>query len=165
MARVRVCSACGGENPTDEIICVACGSSIIDVEPSQQQTSADRELPPMQTGGARPTGTVREPSLAGRAELVFPWGSVTVRDRLHIGRDDSFSPLATQLAPHDTVSRRHAELYFDNGVLFVRHLGMTNSTYVNDRPLDTNESTRINDGDTIGFSRAVVATVRFGALR
>ncbi|HUH02819.1 MAG TPA: FHA domain-containing protein [Kofleriaceae bacterium] len=48
--------------------------------------------------------------------------------RIFIGRDASTCALAT---PEASVSRRHAEVFLDNGQVYIRDLGSSNGTWVN----------------------------------
>jgi len=160
MARVKICPTCGGENPADELFCLNDGIVLADVVPSERHGGRHHSDSVNAADQPVPTGTVREDATTQLAELVFDWGVVAVDGQLNVGRDADFSPLAGQLSRYDTVSRRHAELFVEAGALRVRHLGATNPTYVNDRTLQTLESMTLHDGDTIGFSRSVLATVR-----
>ena len=98
-------------------------------------------------------------------ELQFEWGLILVNDTLLIGRDPEFSPLAARLVGYDTVSRRHATVTLRNGILRVTHIGTTNPTYLNGRPLDTGESAAMGDGDILRFSREVRAVVQISRAR
>jgi EAL domain-containing protein (putative c-di-GMP-specific phosphodiesterase class I) len=51
---------------------------------------------------------------------------------------------------HDSVSRRHAELYVADSQLWVRDCGSSNGTYVNRQRIA--EPTSLHDGDTIHFA-------------
>jgi len=104
-------------------------------------------------------GTFREVPVSA-SQLIFEWGSEAIGERLLIGRDPQFSPLADRLANFESVSRRHAEVFVNGDVLAVRHLGLTNPTYVDGRALEANEMATLHDGAEIAFSRAVSATVR-----
>lgn len=154
MARVKICIVCDVANPVGEVFCVECGTSLtgaFETEDSPPEASK-RAPPPL-------AGTFREPSVSA-AQLIFEWGAAKVGEHLSIGRDSTFSPLADRLADYESVSRRHAEIFIDEGVLAVRHLGLTNPTYVDGRALEVNEVAALHDGTEVGFSRAVVATVR-----
>lgn len=154
MARVTICSVCDAANPIGEVFCVKCGTSLTGAFETDDgpPEASERAPPPL-------AGTFRE-TPASAAQLIFAWGAETVGNRLSIGRDSTFSPLADRLAAYESVSRRHAEVFVDGSVLAVRHLGLTNPTYVDGRPLDVNEVAALHDGAEVGFSRAVVATVR-----
>ena len=51
-----------------------------------------------------------------------------------IGRD----PGATLVLDHDTISRRHAEISYDNGSYLLRDLGSKNGTFLNGERLEPN---------------------------
>lgn len=158
MARVKACDGCGLANPPGELFCSGCGMSLAFVpetipdapSPQRDQTPLVEMLP-----------IVRE-SAAPKVLLLFVWGAVEVRERLAIGRDRAFSPLADRLTPLDTVSRIHAEVFVEAGTAFVRHLSENNPTYVNGHALVVREVAPLTDGCELAFSRSVVATVRIG---
>jgi hypothetical protein len=97
-----------------------------------------------------------------RTTLEFPWGEVEVKDRLNVGRDPEFSPLAHKIANNDYVSRRHAEVFVKEGFLYIQHLGTTNPTYLNGKPIEAEATVELADGDEISFSRHLTARVRLG---
>ena len=64
-------------------------------------------------------------------------GAATAQlDELHprilIGRDAQFCGL---VADDGSISRRHAEVYLEGGVPFIRDLGSSNGTWVNGQPV------------------------------
>lgn len=126
-------------------------------EGSGERGERDPEIGVTFSGTSMPT--MREPRRF-KAELVFPWGSELVGTRLVIGRDEAFSPLAARIQEHPRVSGVHAELTFDGARLVVRHLGKTNPTRVNGRPLETGECVEVTDGEELGFSTDLIARVR-----
>lgn len=85
--------------------------------------------------------------------LRFPFGDIVISERLAIGRDASFSPVAATLLGHDRISRRHAMLErFGDGDLMVRDLGSTNGTYLNGTRIEPNISVPVRIGDSLSFS-------------
>ena len=52
--------------------------------------------------------------------------------------------------PHALVSRRHAELFEKNGILYVRDLGSLNGTYVNNRKINSDQLLAPNELLTLG---------------
>lgn len=95
-----------------------------------------------------------------KLELRFAWGAERIEDRLPVGRDPAFSPLAAKLACYDTVSRRHAEILVKEGVACVIHIGSTNPTYLNGNPLPRGQPAPLGNGDILRFSASVRAVVR-----
>ena len=155
MARVKMCPVCNTANPPSEIFC-QCGNSLSDI-------SFTDSLAAFGGAASTPIETFLEPQTAAQqAVLKFPWGVQEVGMRLQIGREPEFSPIAARLC--DYVSRRHAVIFWQEDGLYVRHLGRSNPTYVNGRPLAIGETTKLADGDSLGFSRHEMArlTMRDG---
>jgi len=74
-----------------------------------------------------------------------------------------YSPLASKLgAMYPNVSRYHAEVWLEGGVLYVRDLGSANGTFVNGKPIGT-EPVVLGDGDQLRFAANLTATVRIPA--
>jgi pSer/pThr/pTyr-binding forkhead associated (FHA) protein len=93
--------------------------------------------------------------------LEFPWGPEKIDQVLGVGRDPDFSPLAGKLAEFQTVSGRHAEIYRENGFLFLRRIRKSkNWTRVNEKAISAAAPFRLADGQVIEFSRCLKATVR-----
>jgi hypothetical protein len=171
MARVRVCPNCGKLNAASSPFCGSdgCGFALTDVEIHESES-----VPPVNSENAPETqkddsidsrGTwrddVQQVSPNVKVSLLFPWGEVTITESMSVGRDPQFSELASTLEDggFKWVSGKHAELYVEGDTFYVRDLGSTNGTYVNERRLD-NQPVRVADGDRISFSRRLVATVR-----
>lgn len=82
------------------------------------------------------------------AELVIP-----VHDDIRIGRSpDNDVVLASQ-----NISRQHALISVQNGNLFIKDLGSSNGTSVNDKALEPQKSKHINHGDTVTFADLIFA--------
>ncbi|BCJ39760.1 hypothetical protein GCM10010168_77840 [Actinoplanes ianthinogenes] len=105
--------------------------------------------------------TTRE---SGLFRLEFPFGPVAVgSDEVPIGRAEELGAIAQSLKDYDKVSRRHAIVWVEGGDLFVRDLGSTNGTYVNDRQVEHGDRRQLHDGDELRFSSTVRARVRRAA--
>ena len=164
MARVKVCEVCGFSNDASELFCHPCGSSLALVPETDSKNSTPiPESPRLQ---AVPVELTEDPPIC--AEIAFPWGLVPISGRLAVGRNEAFSPIAKKLlewgqthsAPVDAVSGVHAEIFVEAGSLYVRHLGGTNPTYVDDKVLSRGEVSQLSDGSVVAFSRALIATAR-----
>jgi hypothetical protein len=172
MARVRICRAagCNFENPLDEMFCGGpCGGASLANAPEVESGSGLPESAapapasaPTAAAPPNPTpGTTLERS-APTVLLSFPWGEEALDGRVGIGRDPAFSRFAAPLDRYPTVSGRHAELQPVEGGLRVLHVGRTNPTYVDGRPLTTGKSALVRDGSELAFSSALVVRVRLG---
>ena len=158
MAPVKVCPVCSKVNGPSAFSCLGCGVDVSSVEPSEfEEHDRDSGV----SGATAAHGTQLEcETPTGKVSVIFPWGHELISDRLPVGRDAEFSPLSSRLADNNYVSRRHAELFLRDGYLYVRHVGETNPTYVNGRPLTTGDEQLLADGDEIAFSRHLTARVR-----
>jgi FHA domain-containing protein/uncharacterized protein DUF1707 len=75
-----------------------------------------------------------------------------VRDRLTLGR----SRYCDVVVDHDTVSRRHAELWRDGDRCYVTDLGSSNGTWVGGRPVEGERRVRSGDQILLGGCLVVV---------
>lgn len=83
----------------------------------------------------RPTGEQNPAPPGEGATLVLPGGarvSLAAGVPVQIGRHSSEPTVKAALARLDAVSRRHAVVVLEGGLLRVTHVGTTNPTYVND---------------------------------
>lgn len=169
MARVKICPSCKHENSPDHPFCAGCSFVLADTEISESvpaPTIEPTEPAPLaglaQEQQAPRSGTWREASNA-RPLLKFPWGDVEVAATLFVGRDPDISPLAQRIERDGFgwVSRKHAEVYVEEGKLYVRDVGSANGTFVNGARLGT-QPVVLADGDQVSFSQRLVAVVRLG---
>ncbi|GAA4609019.1 hypothetical protein BJY16_007125 [Actinoplanes octamycinicus] len=94
-------------------------------------------------------------------QLEFPFGPVAVGgDELRIGRAEELGRIADALKDYDKVSRQHAIVWVESGDLYVRDLGSTNGTFVNDRKVEHGDRRQLHDGDELRFSSTVRVRVR-----
>jgi hypothetical protein len=97
----------------------------------------------------------------GEFVLEFPWGAVPIGPgETLVGRSPDAGALAGPLRPYDNVSRRHALVYREGGALYVRDLGSTNGTYVNERQVAEHSPVRVREGDVVRFAANLTARVR-----
>jgi hypothetical protein len=173
VARVKICPNpnCGGKNAPSAPFCIepGCGFALADVdvvdeslaEKNVSSTSEGLEafsetLPPDVAHEDR----ARDPPSRRKAALAFPWGETEIGETLFVGRDSSFSMLGNILENEGyvKVSRKHAELYLEDGKLYVRDVGSTNGTFVNGQRIE-NRPISLSNGDQLSFSSQLIATV------
>jgi hypothetical protein len=168
MARMKVCPACGHRNRPIELECKGCGVQVGDVDPTDEAEASGLKEDIGSEPIRPPDRTMREGAWSTAcATLEFPWGEVAVRDRLNVGRDPEFSPLAHRLADNDYVSGRHAEVFFHDALLYVRDVGThgkgsSNGTFVNGKRITADTPALLADGDEVSFSHHLTAIVRLG---
>jgi hypothetical protein len=76
-----------------------------------------------------------------------------ITDRILVGRDESLSPVACHIPQSfDNISRRHAELWIENGIMYVKDLSSTNGTFVNGQQVPAGTNRLIQAGDEIRFA-------------
>lgn len=89
--------------------------------------------------------------------IEFPWGREKVIKNMFFGRDSSTSPYANLLYPkYENISRNHAELIYTPQKVFIRDLGSTNGTFVNDTKLFEKETLELNHGDKVRLAKKFV---------
>jgi pSer/pThr/pTyr-binding forkhead associated (FHA) protein len=79
---------------------------------------------------------------------------------MQVGREDEEEQIYPDIDLSDQdagfVHRRHATLKFENGALTVTHLGGTNKTRVNNKPIPDNVPQPVKLGDKIAFGKVVL---------
>lgn len=165
--RAKVCPNCKHRNPTRAPFCEqpGCGVDMSSVE----VTALDQvPLAPsvVASGSASRTnvnrdGTVRDEPDRRRAFLAFPWGEEEVKNLLFVGRDPDLSPLAARIeqAGLRWVSGKHAEVFLEDGRLYVRDVGSTNGTYLNGERIEPLQPFELANGDQVSFSRRLCVTI------
>ncbi len=77
-----------------------------------------------------------------------------------VGREDEDEEIYPDIDLSDQdagyVHRKHANLNFENGNLSVTHLGGSNKTRINNKPVADNIATPVNLGDKIAFGKVVL---------
>jgi hypothetical protein len=77
-----------------------------------------------------------------------------------VGREDEDEEIYPDIDLSDQdagyVHRRHATIVFENGNLFVTHLGGSNKTRINNKPVADEVPTPFNLGDKIAFGKVVL---------
>jgi hypothetical protein len=105
------------------------------------------------------------PGAKGLSLLVAETGqrlSLEAERDLLVGRTDESRGIFPQIDLTDIggydagVSRRHAILSFYNGTCMIEDLGSANGTFLNDRPLQANQPTRVVHGDELKFATLLV---------
>jgi pSer/pThr/pTyr-binding forkhead associated (FHA) protein len=82
-------------------------------------------------------------------------------DGLRVGRSADSGPLAARITETDyhNVSRQHAVLWRDGQRLYLRDVGSTNGTFVNDRRLPDHTPHELQVGDMVRFAASLSVTV------
>jgi serine/threonine protein kinase len=133
------CFRCGEANHSDRLFCTSCGYEL-----SDRWASADRYIGP----NGRPVRarlTLQNGQMAGRSylfhQVVTSIGRTNGNDLIISGR---------------TVSRRHAQLWFEGGRWYLGDMQSANGTLVNNMRLQPNQAAPLNDGDVINFGDEIV---------
>jgi hypothetical protein len=83
-------------------------------------------------------------------------------DLIIFGRRDKrnkFTPTVDLTEHHGSllgVSRQHAKVVFYEGDFYVTDLGSTNGTWVNDRPVDTDDTVKLTAGDLLRLGHLII---------
>ena len=84
-----------------------------------------------------------------------PWARLVSEDEIHpIGRNRVLvgrSPDADVIIDHDDVSRHHAVIWREGGVVLIRDLGSSNGTYVHDVRIGS-DPVALEHGSGLGIS-------------
>jgi len=120
------CPICKTFNPAGMMFCIECGLIF------------DRALPDDAFGAPVVRLPVLVEATSGREHPIRPGVNV-------VGREGDV------MLPDSKVSRKHAQLVSEDGVITVEDLGSTNGTLVNGDRLDAGSKRELNKGDTVSF--------------
>lgn len=125
--RLKLCPACQHKNALDARFCVKCGYAFVGLRPAVL-----RVIAPVRAAWEMPIKS--NPFMLGRADPETghrPDLDMTFYD------------------PEGYVSRRHAHIVKAKNGYFIKDLGSSNGTYINDQPLPPHTWRRLNNGDKI----------------
>lgn len=118
--------------------------------------------PPMPPSASLPAGDL-EP---GKVKLVVEQGQTVGAQfvlgdaEMLVGREDTDEDIYPDIDLSDQdagyVHRKHASLRFDNGNLTVEHLGGSNKTRINNKPIADNQPQAVKLGDKVSFGKVVL---------
>lgn len=124
---------------------------------------------PVSTGAVAPTPTAPQSAgdlMPGNVKLVVEQGQsvgaqfVLGDAEMQVGREDEDADIYPDIDLSDQdagyVHRQHATLAFDNGHLSVTHLGGSNKTRINNKPIPDNQATPLKLGDKVSFGKVVL---------
>ena len=144
MELIKICPACGEENPVWEVICRLCMTNIASVSPS---CPAGDQAPVQSEGGdsaASPPDTLT-------LSRVSDGQALTLRSGTTLGRSGETGEFFKDWR---TVSRAHARVCLEGGAWQIEDLGSLNGTWVNGTRIEPGQAHPIASGDTLALSLA-----------
>lgn len=179
---MKVCPSCGERNAATSMLCTRCAVSLISVPISDPSTAIiqegrskvegddglscpncgalnSREAQICETCSSR-LSKGEDCCVARGFAIEWPWSTVVVSNYLAVGRDPEFSPVAEELEKYDRVSRRHAEFRIGDGCLFLKDVGSSNGTFVNERRLFPHEEVEVRIDTVIRFASQLTVKIR-----
>jgi len=85
-------------------------------------------------------------------KLQSDTNNLMINKNITIGRDKS----CNFRIDDPLISRKHAFIEFISNVAYIKDLGSTNATYVNNNPLKANEQRRLRRGDIIKIGKTEI---------
>lgn len=137
------CPSCGSEHPLNTVFCEECGSNLSAQQQKQVAAQKARQRGPL-------TGGIRLHIVASGRQLDLPCDH-----QLLIGRRDAPQSIVPDIDLTDDggleagVSRRHAQISFQQEQVLLQDLGSTNGTLVNHLALSPYLGHPLHSGDEI----------------
>jgi hypothetical protein len=182
MRTVRICPACGRQNPPEETFCENCCTDIASIEPvgiseeaseTKQDPAAEQSshtAPVCQDCGAELEHQPHYPRCRRLNEgFTLVWRDtplapvrITQSTPLFIGR---VPPVKAELIvyfeeQHQTVSRNHAEIYQgENGNLYLRDMNSMNGSFINGQQVHPFGRILLQPRDVVSFSHSLIAEI------
>ncbi|CAD5989260.1 FHA domain-containing protein [Planktothrix tepida] len=176
------CSACGYENLDGTEFCEACGAELLASVTVTEVATPDYSMPPSIPDFMNPAPPYTPPAsspqpsipsspfVSGTARLIAkqsgcPTSEFTLDGSAIIGRfDPDTGPVDVDLegwAGEDTISRNHAEIYYEGGQWKIKDLGSTNGVFI--KPVGQSRfGARITLPETLNSGDEIaIAKIRF----
>lgn len=145
------CPACGARNLPNTVFCEQCGRNLLEAQPT-------RPGPESAGPEAKSTKELLRITIRGtECTIEVPCGQ-----ELLIGRRDSQSGVLPAVDLTDAggvaqgVSRRHAQITFEQGQPCISDLNSTNGTWLGSRLLAPFEAQPLHDGDELTLGTLVL---------
>lgn len=165
------CPSCGADNLPGSTFCSNCGIAMEQAAEAEAlpepEVTEEAEPEPAEELEPEPAAAEEPPSPTGQrrfvirdtgAEIILP-----AEEGEHIiGREDPVSNVfpAVDMNPHDGealgVSRHHAQLTIEAGIVFIQDLDSTNFTFVNRKKLAPRTPTALSNGDEVRLGKLVM---------
>jgi hypothetical protein len=160
----QTCPHCRARNEAKRRYCEKCGRPL-----TAEYAQTEIAMPPVRPGARaakEPTAKLkRPPKPATLGRIRFANGGtleLSGNQEFFVGRSDPASGWlpAIDLAPHGGeaggVSRKHARLFFKEGLPYAEDLNSTNGTFLNETRLPAHTPRRVQQGDNLRFGRVQV---------
>ncbi|MDR1884966.1 MAG: FHA domain-containing protein [Synergistaceae bacterium] len=148
MGLIKLCPACGEENPVSEVICRVCMTNLSAVPPSQAGGATSGGDALIQPDGAETRRSSRAALTLSRAR---DGRTIAVQSGCVLGRSGETLEFFSGIM---TVSRRHARVESRGDAWQIEDLGSTNGTWVNGARIDPGRPLPLKPGDTVALSLA-----------
>jgi predicted component of type VI protein secretion system len=168
------CPSCGAENLPGSTFCSNCGINMADAiveppaaAPAEEPVETAVEPPAAVEAEEEPAVAEDIPAATGvrrfiirdtGAEILLP----ATDGEYIIGREDPISGVFPDVdlnpyqGEHYGVSRRHAKLIIDAGLVFIEDLDSTNFTFVDRKKLQPRTPTALGNGDDVRLGKLVM---------
>lgn len=137
----RVCANCGQRNPVNALECSKCGFDLTMIPPTFVDEQENTQ--PAAQGSTESASSWRLVS------ETTPTVSLEVDSSVVVGRESS--PISGFLSGSTYISREHASLTVENGILYVTDAS-TNGTFINSQQIKKLEKHELHPGDIVTFA-------------
>jgi hypothetical protein len=158
----QTCPHCRARNDAENRYCGKCGRPL-----TAEYAQTEIAMPPVRPSATRESAPKAsrppQPTIHGRIRFANG-GTVELSGNadFFVGRADLPSgwrpaiDLAGQGGEAGGVSRKHARLFFKEGLPYAEDLNSTNGTFINETRLPAHTPRRIQNGDNLRFGRVQV---------
>lgn len=153
-----VCPACGKKNVPGTLFCVDCGTYLPMGGPLRTEPLPEHDTPaqlhPRDDEGL-PAGEAHELHIEVEITQTKRRIMLTTRREILLGRTDAARGIFPQLdltadeGSEQSVSRRHARIFAQDGACYIEDLDSTNGTFLNGTRLKPHQPYAIRDGDAL----------------
>ncbi len=146
MDMIKICKVCGKENDAENLTCGDCTAEISSIKAIPKSEKVEpKEIIELKVEKNIQNHTLRIPT----CNLLIGNDSIKIINDCTLGREAHGNEILRQFL---TVSRQHVEISFIEDSWKVKDLNTTNGTYVNNRKLNADVYTNLENGDELSLS-------------
>lgn len=142
----KICPSCGYKNKPNEILCINCMIDISSIQVVDSTTQKEKEIEEETIDQSVDKNNIK--LVNGNNVLLLSSGDI-------VGRLSKGASIFEKLDNPKVISRLHFQVLYKDNKWFIKDLGSTNNTFLNNQKLVPEKEYEIKSGDLINIAGVI----------